>query len=401
MVKLVSAKCPSCGAALKLSNDEEKTKCEYCQQTIIIDDAIACYKLKISGKISVKGIETNTELIDAANKLLDMNEFLKAKRKFLEFSEKCPDKYQGWLGLLICRTRNFTIKDNNIMFENDVNKFYKHFLKVAPEEVKKDYVTAIENYLHPEIKQQTQEQFNFKLDLKLKPFIAPLILIICGISLLSIEFVVGGLMLTLTGIILIPKVKEKLKLSKKKIDNYLHSKNKPRSKKQFNFKPRFKSFIAPLILIICGISLLSIEFVVGGLMLTLTGVILIPKVKEKLKLSKKKSVIISIVLGFFSIIAIAVEAPYSFVGKWESLDNSYTIELKEDNTFILKTNEGENISGTFSNTYENEEYTITLSSENDNYNNIVYKYYSNADNFEKLCLYENQTCKIYYKEILE
>lgn len=136
-------------------------------------------------------------------------------------------------------------------------------------------------------------------------------------------------------------------------------------------------------------------------MLTLTGVILIPKVKEKLKLSKKKSVIISIVLGFFSIIAIAVEAPYSFVGKWESLDNSYTIELKEDNTFILKTNEGENISGTFSNTYENEEYTITLSSENDNYNNIVYKYYSNADNFEKLCLYENQTCKIYYKEILE
>lgn len=106
-------------------------------------------------------------------------------------------------------------------------------------------------------------------------------------------------------------------------------------------------------------------------MLTLTGVILIPKVKEKLKLSKKKSVTISIVLGFFSIIAIAVEAPYSFVGKWESLDNSYTIELKEDNTFILKTNEGENISGTFSNTYENEEYTITLSSEN---YNIEYLY---------------------------
>lgn len=149
MVKLVSAKCPSCGASLKLSKEDEKTRCEYCHQTIIVDDAIACYKLKISGTISVERIASNSELIDAANELLDMQEYLKAKRKFLEFSEKCPDNYQGLLGLLVCRTRNFTIKDNNIMFENDVNKYYEHFFKVAPDEVKKAYVETIENYLYP------------------------------------------------------------------------------------------------------------------------------------------------------------------------------------------------------------------------------------------------------------
>ena len=158
MVKLVSAKCPSCGATLKLSKEEEKVKCEYCHNTIIVDDAIACYKLKISGNVSVDGVTTNAELIELANELLDMNEYLKAKRNFLEFSEKCPDNYQGWLGLLICRTRNFTIRDNNIMFENDVNKYREHFFRVAPQKIKEQYFEVIDRYFDPEKYKRIEEQ---------------------------------------------------------------------------------------------------------------------------------------------------------------------------------------------------------------------------------------------------
>ena len=158
MVKLVSAKCPNCWAALKLSKEEEKTECEYCHNTIIVDDAIACYKLKVSGNVSVEGITTNAELIEAANELLDMNEFLKAKRKFQEFSEKCPDNYQGWLGLLICRTRNFTIRDNNIMFENDIHKYREHFFRVAPDDIKEQYFETIDRYFDPEKYRRLEEQ---------------------------------------------------------------------------------------------------------------------------------------------------------------------------------------------------------------------------------------------------
>lgn len=158
MVKLVSAKCPNCGAALKLSKEEEKTECEYCHNTIIVDDAIACYKLKVSGNVSVEGITTNAELIEAANELLDMKEFLKAKRKFQEFSEKCPDNYQGWLGLLICRTRNFTIRDNNIMFENDIHKYREHFFRVAPDDIKEQYFETIDRYFDPEKYRRLEEQ---------------------------------------------------------------------------------------------------------------------------------------------------------------------------------------------------------------------------------------------------
>jgi len=158
MVKLVSAKCPNCGAKLKLSKEDEKVECEYCHQSIIVEEAIACFKLKVSGRISVDGISTNSELIESANELLEMNEYLKAKRKYMEFSEKCPNNYQGWLGLLICRTRNFTVKDNNIIFENDVNNYYEHFLKTAPEDIKNQYQETIENYLHPSQTDQLANQ---------------------------------------------------------------------------------------------------------------------------------------------------------------------------------------------------------------------------------------------------
>lgn len=158
MVKLVNAKCPNCGAKLKLSKEDEKIECEYCHNTILVDDAIACYKLKISGNVSVEGITTNAELIESANELLNMNEFLKAKRKFLEFSEKCPDNYQGWLGLLICRTRNFTIRDNNILFENDINNYREHFFRVASDEIKDKYFEIIDRYFDPEKYRRIEQQ---------------------------------------------------------------------------------------------------------------------------------------------------------------------------------------------------------------------------------------------------
>ncbi len=148
-MKLVSAKCPNCGANLELNEKNEKAKCNFCNSTIIVEDAIAHYNVKVNveGKISIDGIESNSDLIESANRLLEMQEYLKAKKKFQEFSEKCPNDYQGWLGLLICRTRNFTIKDDNILFENDIRKYYEHFLRTSSKDVNDFFVIKIENYL--------------------------------------------------------------------------------------------------------------------------------------------------------------------------------------------------------------------------------------------------------------
>lgn len=334
MVKLVCAKCPSCGAALKLAKAEEKVKCEYCHQTIIVDDAIACYKLKISGTVSVDGIQTNSDLITAANELLNMDEYLKAKKKFLEFSEKCPDDYQGWLGLLICRTRNFTIKDNNIMFENDIDNYYKHFLKTSPEDVKKQYVETIENYLHPKIDEEV--------------------------------------------------IKKTVKESTKKALN-------------FKIDPKYKPYIAPAILIFCGIALLSDAIIVGGIFFLIAGIVQIPKVKVKLKLTKKLSIIISVICAIIGFIAFGIENPAAFVGKWSSWDSSYTIEFVKNGDFTYSTEDSKKITGTYTYSYENNVYMISISTSDETYNKAIFKYDNNAGSSKKLCLYENDACTIYFK----
>lgn len=329
MVKLESAKCPNCGANLKLSKEDETVKCEYCQQTIIVDQAIACYKLKISGTVSIEGIETNKELVFAANQLLDMNEYLKAKRKFLELSEKCPDNYQGWLGLLICRTRNFTIRDNNIMFENDVNKYYEHFLSVAPDEIKKQYSELIENYLYPKSEQIIRAPYN-----------------------------------------------------------------------KFNFKlaSKYKLFIAPGLFLICGFSLFINSIFVGGLMWIIAGLILLPQLRNKIKISKKRSIIVASILGIVGFIAFAIESPYSFEGKWIAVDNSYYVEFNDDNVVITLSG-GTKIEGIYSQNYGDNQYTILISTNEKSFNNKIFKYYSNGSNLRKMCLYENDSCTVYFKEI--
>lgn len=147
-MKLISAKCPNCGGHLKIEEGTTKTVCEYCNKDIIIDDE--SIKIKISGRVSVDGIKTDKELISSANELLDMGEYIKAKKLFDQFATNNPDQYQGWLGLLICRTRNFQIRDNNILFENDIEKYYKYYQRSAPQDVKDDYFETIDRYMYPD-----------------------------------------------------------------------------------------------------------------------------------------------------------------------------------------------------------------------------------------------------------
>ncbi len=140
-MNLVSAKCPNCGADIEVDDTKTHYVCKYCKKNIIKDD-------KLLKKISINGIQTNSDLIVSANELLEMDEYLKAKKLFLEFAEKCPNDYQGWLGLLICRTRNFTIRDNNILFKKDVENYYNHFQKTAPNEMKIQYDKIMEEYFN-------------------------------------------------------------------------------------------------------------------------------------------------------------------------------------------------------------------------------------------------------------
>ena len=322
-MKIINAKCPNCGASLDIPNKSEKITCNYCNQSLIVDDET----IRIAGNVSVKGIETDDELLASAHELLDMKEYLKAKKKFLEYSEKNPDDYQGWLGLLVCRTRNFTIKDNNILFKTDVDKYYSHFLRVAPEDVKKEYVDEIENYLHPELKKQVEQ------------------------------------------------VKEKVENTIKKTE--------PKKYKKY-----FKN-ISRVFLIIAGITgLINTEFIIGTLFL-ISGFLLFPQITDKLNISTKKSIILSVIFACSGAILISITTPTGLEGTWIASDASTEIEFKSGNEAIV--HEDKNlITCKYSSKYNGGEYIITIKKVTGDEQVYSLKYMPHEEEIGKLCIYENE-----------
>ena len=75
MVNLVPAKCPNCGAQLELDDNMKRAECSFCKSTIIVDDAIAKYKIEISGKVEVDGIKTFNQKIDDAKKYIKIEKY--------------------------------------------------------------------------------------------------------------------------------------------------------------------------------------------------------------------------------------------------------------------------------------------------------------------------------------
>lgn len=78
MIKLVPAKCPSCGGDLQVNEKLEKTICQYCGTTVLIDEAIKKYKVEFTGKVKVS--KDYSDKIDTAKKYLKIKKYEPAKR---------------------------------------------------------------------------------------------------------------------------------------------------------------------------------------------------------------------------------------------------------------------------------------------------------------------------------
>ena len=70
-MRLTRAKCPNCGADIKVNKAEEKAVCEYCNSEILVEDAIAKLKVVVEGEVELKGVpklESYLKLGDRAYK---------------------------------------------------------------------------------------------------------------------------------------------------------------------------------------------------------------------------------------------------------------------------------------------------------------------------------------------
>ena len=76
MVQLTAAKCPQCGADIEVNAELEKSICQYCGTTILVQEAIQ--KIELSGSVKVEGIKNRDDYLNQAKKHFKVGEYLEA-----------------------------------------------------------------------------------------------------------------------------------------------------------------------------------------------------------------------------------------------------------------------------------------------------------------------------------
>ena len=92
-MKLVAAKCPSCGADIELDQDSDKTKCSYCNSKIIVEEAIEKYKLELSGSVEIKNLPKLDNYLKLAERSYEDKNYPDAFKYYDKAYELDPDNY--------------------------------------------------------------------------------------------------------------------------------------------------------------------------------------------------------------------------------------------------------------------------------------------------------------------
>lgn len=90
-MRLTSAKCPNCGADIKVNKAEEKTVCEYCNSEVLVEDAIAKLKVVVEGEVELKGVPKLESYLKLGDRAYKDGEFDEAYINYSKALELDPD----------------------------------------------------------------------------------------------------------------------------------------------------------------------------------------------------------------------------------------------------------------------------------------------------------------------
>ena len=120
-MKLIPARCPSCGASIEVNRDNETTKCKYCDTKIIIDEAIAKYKIEI------ENMPTAQSYLKLGARNLENGELIKAQELLEKALEINPDSSETIIKerLSVILQKELTEKSFNVILTSykDASKF--------------------------------------------------------------------------------------------------------------------------------------------------------------------------------------------------------------------------------------------------------------------------------------
>lgn len=151
---LQSAKCPNCGADIQVNPNDKTAVCSFCRSNIIIKEAINLHNGAVE---TVTGEAEKERVLKMADDCLKNGFLSEAREKYVEVSQKYPNDYRGWFGIIQCNP----VSDHNLdRMENE----FKRAIAFAPEDVK-DEITSYRSkrYEHIELinkRGELSEQIN-------------------------------------------------------------------------------------------------------------------------------------------------------------------------------------------------------------------------------------------------
>ena len=167
-MKLTPAKCPSCGANIDVNEKLEKTICQYCGTTVLVDDAVQKYKIEISGNVKVSGVKDADDYIKEATKHLKLNEYkdaLESARKAIKLDnfnvEALALELRTYIAIVgQCHRDDMSFLETAIYTSSDwgsvrdIQTMYDRIVKIAEEDNKN-----VEKILTKKVVTQIHEMF--------------------------------------------------------------------------------------------------------------------------------------------------------------------------------------------------------------------------------------------------
>lgn len=144
---LISAKCPHCGADIRVNEGSKSGVCEFCGATFVTQDAVTNYTVNNNyntvqyiTKTAASAAEAG-EYIRRGDVLLSLGEFGRAEEAYLRAVELEPADWRGWFGMVKTRTKNFTDYE-----DTSHAALYDKARKVAPKEASEAMSRLYEPY---------------------------------------------------------------------------------------------------------------------------------------------------------------------------------------------------------------------------------------------------------------
>ncbi len=151
-MKLSPAKCPNCGANIEVNENLEKAICQYCGTIVLIQDAIAKYKVELSGKVEVEGIRGISKKLDDIRKYIAIEEYSQALQfayKVIHEDEFNVEAHSLWLksSLLLKKYSVGCFKENFVRDGGDLETIVKRYQRLKKFDDKEEYKKYLKDEL--------------------------------------------------------------------------------------------------------------------------------------------------------------------------------------------------------------------------------------------------------------